>query len=461
MKIDIHTLKITYQSNTLEPHQELLEEDSHSGERYMALAFEPYSSQSISFVESLADEVHAISSRVYRPTGKQKMAIAAVVADLLLIACGEEGSYGYRPRGKDDFVGHRIAYSPCINCLDSLIALGYAHSRPAIWLGTKRTGEGRTSSYRPTTALLERALRFGITPSNWRTHFALAPRPAKMAHPIIVRAKRSFWDHPDKGRRLPIIKTDLGYLLALDQVNRINAYMQPQDLVGFHHDGFIRIFNHGDDPQFAYDMGGRLYALASGVSYQNMAKRYRHSFRINGEPVVEVDLRASFLTIMYGLRGIALDAEVDPYIIGDLPRHVVKAWIAMTLGYDRFHQAWSKESMEKASKDGVDLAAYYPIATVRAKVIDEHRILASWPSSPIRWQHLQNIEATAIIDAVEALALEHDVPALPLHDALLIPVSKVDVARQVLTRTFRRAAGVDPIITGKDRWDKPKALKAA
>ncbi len=274
-----------------------------------------------------------------------------------------------------------------------------------------------------------------------------------MAHPVIVRGKRQFWDQEDKGKKLPIINTDPAYRAAAEQVNRINAYMAPQLITGCKHDGFIRIFNHGDQPGFAYNMGGRLYSKASGVSYQNMEKHNRHDMRINGEPVVELDLRASFLTILYAQRGIAPDPLIDPYTFGPIPREVTKAWIAMTLGYDRFHSNWSVETGAKLlENEGINLREEYPIDTVRAAVIDEHPILHGWPNSTVRWQNLQYLESSAIIDAVEALGLRHGITALPLHDALLVQRSNIDTASEVLADAFRERIGVAPVLKIKDRW---------
>jgi hypothetical protein len=275
-----------------------------------------------------------------------------------------------------------------------------------------------------------------------------------MAHPVIVRGKRQFWDKEDKGKKLTIIKTDPTYIAAAEQVNRINAYMGPQLITGCKHDGFIRIFNHGDQDGFAYNMGGRLYSKASGVSYQNMEKHHRHDMRINGEPVVELDIRASFLTILYAQRGITPDPSIDPYTFGPIPREVIKAWIAMTLGYDRFHSNWSDETIEKLKGEGIDLRKEYPIDTVRAAVIDEHPILHGWPNSTVRWQNLQYIESSVIIDAVEVLGLRHGITALPLHDALLVQRSNIDTASEALADTFRQRVGVSPVFKIKDRWPK-------
>jgi hypothetical protein len=423
-------------------------------DRYMSLLYTAETRESLALVHYLASSVHSSLDKLYGVTNKLRQAIAAILADLLSIANQPDDQLLYRPRGVADFKGQRIGYRPCIDALNGLVTLGLLHHRPGIWLGSHRQGEGDTARYRAKPALLELALRYGITPGNWRSHFIPAPRPSAMAHPVIVRGKRQFWDKEDKGRKLPIIKTHPAYVAAAEQVNRINAYMAPQLITGCKHDGFIRIFNHGDQDGFAYNMGGRLYSKASGVSYQNMEKHHRHDMRINGEPVVELDLRASFLTILYGLRGIAPDPDIDPYTFGQIPREVIKAWIAMTLGYDRFHSKWSEETIIKIGKEGTDLRVEYCIDHVRAAVIDEHPILQSWPNSPLRWQHLQYHESSAVIDAVETLGLVHDVAALPLHDALLIPSSKVGIASAVLKRAFHGRIGVNPVLAIKTEWTK-------
>jgi len=426
-------------------------------DRYMGLSYAAKTREALSLVNHLADSVHSTLDKLYGVTNKLRQAVAAILADLLSIASQSDERLLYRPRGVADFKGQRIGYRPCIDALNGLVTLDLLHHKPGIWLGSHRQGEGDTARYRAKPALLELALRYGITPGNWRSHFAPAPRPTAMAHPVIVRGKRQFWDKEDKGKKLPIIKTDPAYIAAAEQVNRINTYMAPQLITGCKHDGFIRIFNHGDQPGFAYNMGGRLYSKASGVSYQNMEKHHRHDMRINGEPVVELDIRASFLTILYAQRGIAPDPSVDPYTFGTIPREVIKAWIAMTLGYDRFHSKWSDETVEKLIEDkGINLRKAYGIDTVRAAVIDEHPILHGWPHSTVRWQNLQYLESSAIIDAVEALGLRHGITALPLHDALLVERYNIDTASEILADTFRKRIGVIPVFKIKDRWPEKR-----
>jgi hypothetical protein len=430
--------------------------NTNTEDRYMSLSYTAETRESLVLVDYLAKSIHSTLDKFYGVTNKLRQAVAAILADLLSIANQSDDRLLYRPRGVADFKCQRIGYRPCIDALNGLVTLGLLHYRPGIWLGSHRQGEGDTARYRAKPALLELALRHGITPGNWRSHFTPAPRPSAMAHPVIVRGKRQFWDQEDKGKKLTVIKTDPAYIAAAEQVNRINAYMAPQLITGCKHDGFIRIFNHGDQDGFAYNMGGRLYSKASGVSYQNMEKHHRRDMRIHGEPVVELDLRASFLTILYAQRGIAPDPLIDPYTFGPIPREVIKAWIAMTLGYDRFHSNWSDETAEKLEGEGIDVRKEYPIDSVRAAIIDEHPILHGWPKSTVRWQNLQYLESSAIIDAVEILGLRHGITAFPLHDALLVQRSNIDTASEVLADTFRERIGVIPVFKIKDRWPEKR-----
>ena len=81
-------------------------------------------------------------------------------------------------------------------------------------------------------------------------------------------------------------------------------------------------------------MGGRLYSQHFTDSYQVMSAEQRLKMTINGDPVAEIDIRASYLTIFLSLHGIQLP-EDDPYELPGLgPEHrdAVKAWMVATFG---------------------------------------------------------------------------------------------------------------------------------
>ena len=96
----------------------------------------------------------------------------------------------------------------------------------------------------------------------------------------------------------------------------------------------VRGFNNGDEPGFAYQWGGRLTCV-SGVNYQNIASEERLRVRIDGQPVTEIDVRASHLSICYALSGAELDLSRDPYDVEGVERLVVKRLIAAAFGGKR------------------------------------------------------------------------------------------------------------------------------
>jgi len=71
---------------------------------------------------------------------------------------------------------------------------------------------------------------------------------------------------------------------------------------------------------------------------------------INGEPVAEIDIRASYLTIFLSKHGIQLDAEQDPYVLeGPEPpdRSAVKAWMVATFGNSKPIRRWPPKMVQK------------------------------------------------------------------------------------------------------------------
>jgi hypothetical protein len=54
-------------------------------------------------------------------------------------------------------------------------------------------------------------------------------------------------------------------------------------------------------------------------SYQRLNREERLGMRIDSEPVAEIYITASFLTILYARRGLARDRSRNPYAIPACP----------------------------------------------------------------------------------------------------------------------------------------------
>jgi hypothetical protein len=231
------------------------------------------------------------------------------------------------------------------------------------------------------------------------------------------------------------------------EVHEINRFIDQHDLAGGTHRGYRRIFNCGDQPDFAWNKGGRLYSQGED-SYQRLHKDARLKMLIDGQPVVEIDVRASFLTILHAQCGIRLDLSRDPYAIEGLPRSVVKAWVTMTLGHDKFHTRWPREiSAEYLEEHGKKIGAVYPLRDVHQAVTRALPLLAEWPGLPLSCFDLMYIESVAIIGTMLRLMRERSVVCLSVHDSIIVLLSERDTATRVLREEYQRAAGVEPNLT--------------
>ena len=65
---------------------------------------------------------------------------------------------------------------------------------------------------------------------------------------------------------------------------------------------FRRMFHEGDVERFDFQWGGRIYGVGD-YNYQNMKKFDRPNLRIDGETIVEIDINASYLSILHGICG--------------------------------------------------------------------------------------------------------------------------------------------------------------
>jgi hypothetical protein len=91
----------------------------------------------------------------------------------------------------------------------------------------------------------------------------------------------------------------------------------------------------------------------------------------------------------------------------------------------------------------------FPIKMVRQETLKLMPLLNDWHSSDLRWCDLQYIESCAIVDTVHQLAITNGVPALPVHDSIIVPASMEALAASVLKANFKHHVGVEPTLSTK------------
>jgi hypothetical protein len=388
----------------------------------------------------------------------------AFIADLLT-AVARNRSEGWLmcSRNKSGYTGQHVPWAMFNGVTTAWLEAGLIEQKLGyprmLALGNPGPTSGKLTRYRATPRLLEIAAEHGITPANVLEHFRVEfEMPSELIR--LTKPSKSTPNTPKVAR----LRSDLAEL---------NAFFAKQTLTPstIKHLGWIRMF-HGYAEGYRWDNGGRLYSQPQGPAcYQNLPERSkdagqltRAKMRINGESVVEIDISSSYLTIFYALCDQQLDTAQDAYadILGPtaLDREVAKFWINASFGNSRPLSRWSSGLVEEieARLDKKELSGFdpkhYPMKTIKEKVLERHPLLVRW-GGEIRgrvrdYGDLMYLESEAIIGAMLTLVRDHQVPSLPVHDSLIVPASKFNVAKGILIRHFLKQTGVVPKLDPED-----------
>lgn len=193
--------------------------------------------------------------------------------------------------------------------------------------------------------------------------------------------------------------------------------------------------------------GGRLYSQHFSESYQVLSAAKRAAMTINGEPVAEIDIRASYLTIFLAMHDVQLDTEKDPYEIEgpEAPhRSAVKAWMVATFGNAKPIRRWPPKMLQKSPE-----LKHYRVVTITERVLDKYPTLKTWGlplNGRVRtWADLMWLESVVMVTTMRDLMGEA-VPSLSVHDSLIVPASKASIAAQALAKRFHWVTQVQPLL---------------
>lgn len=197
------------------------------------------------------------------------------------------------------------------------------------------------------------------------------------------------------------------------------------------------ILPNADHPRdFAY--GGRLYG---GFWEQLPRDARRERLRINGERIAEADCSSMFLRLASALGGEEINTP-DPYsaltgLSDCCSRGVIKSAVSSLL-FKPSLKRWPKEIAEQLPE------------SVTPRVFRQ-ALLQAFPSLGHCFECQSNevaigfrlfrLESDILLRALGLLRVD-GVVALPLHDAVLIPESAADLARERLEQAAMEVAGV-------------------
>jgi hypothetical protein len=374
-------------------------------------------------------------------------AVERFVGDLLRARADDNASGRvYRVIGKTAFKDDPVTYDVFMRVLDALKALGLVghekgktrFSKVPEW-GVSETLPGRASRFWATDKLMKLAETFGIHEGNIGDHFS----PEPPTNPLVLRDYAT-----GKGayrERGPIIRdykrTAHTKQLAAD-IRELNEFLRGCKITGGEHHGFTRNFNNA-----SWDKGGRLYSVGGG--YQQLPEQKRLEMTINGEPVAEIDIGASYLTIYHAkVVGEPLDSSRDPYERASVPRNVAKLWVVHSFGKSRPQMRWPTKAIEDYKKDkGQDIREVANAKDVSSKMLAAFPALQTLEEHSDIWADLQFIESEAVIGTMLILMRQHGVPSLSMHDGIIVPRSKAELAKTVLAQQYRKVVGVEPMLT--------------
>jgi hypothetical protein len=320
---------------------------------------------------------------------------------------------------------------------------------------------GEVSSIRPTE-------RFAGLVRPTDVSFAdFAPDPVQEVI-ILSRVTRTYSDETHRwSKRKKIIDyvdtaATNGYRSA---VQELNAFLDRCDIaflddgleprVDPHSRALARRFTVFDDQVTRFDQVGRLF----GGFWMSMKKERRKQIRINGEPVVELDYSSMFTRLAYAdLWCPAPDSDL--YAIPGLEGHQAGVKLAMNCFlFDETpnRRTWPQDmefSFETGSDDRADdtpkgkLPDGWTVSKAKKAILTAHPVLGrAWGRGlgyRLMWQ-----ESEILLMALREL-MEKDIPALGLHDGLLVPVSRTDTALQAMRAASKEVVGVELPCSVKD-----------
>jgi len=438
----------------LEPTQEELQAASYATLRAHATSDEAKTlvAKLASMVEDCTIKAGLRKNKRTGTASKLEYATGAFLADLLRPLGTEKpnGGWVYRSLNKTTFTGAAVTRRTFEQLVDGLKGLAFLDHVPGHKVAVDRYEDTTqyASRFRATPALLRFCSEQGVDPAKAVEHFEFEYDLPK--HPVELRARKEKDYHSKTkptGRVMEFERTEAIENIE-NGVRELNAFFAEQTLRGGSHHGYVRIFSNGDDPDFEWDKGGRFYSQHFTDSYQVMGSERRRMMTINGEPVAEIDISASYLTIFLSMHGIQLDITKDPYEVPGFPeehREAVKQWFVATFGNSKPIRKWPSRML----KDTPELSQYR-VASITDAIMSKYPAMATWgqplDGRIVSWAELMFWESDVMFGAMLKLMYIDKTASLSVHDSLIVPASKVEVASDAITRSMHAKHRVAPIL---------------
>jgi hypothetical protein len=188
------------------------------------------------------------------------------------------------------------------------------------------------------------------------------------------------------------------------------------------------------------------------ASYQGMPKKTRlDTIRIDGQVCGEVDVVASIPSVLFGVyakKDNLPDKNCSDYyadvasLVPALTRAAVKAISNASIGTGGLNQV---RYPDKFKEDFPEIVSKAPWKEVRSAMLEAMPQVELLKPRHMDWAYLNYLESEVLRVTMEKLQAL-GVGFLPLHDALIVPVESMIVAKETFSQTFNEQLGVWPII---------------
>ena len=395
---------------------------------YMSLSYTPKTDQAKAFAASIAALLKANHTRQRKLKEHDELqfdkAVALILGDILLAHdegirnTGEKSNNGlsYHPMSANYFTDLIVGYEMFYKVVHGL--------------------DGLATRFKPLQHLIGKAAEYGLSEEAFHEHFHIV-MPSNV---VEVRASKE--PGGKRGKKMKLSSFPRSQQIIND-ITAINDFLSTSTYESMVFTGLRRLFNEGDRDNFDFNLGGRLYPSGS-LGYMGMNSQERALIKINQEAITEIDINASYLTILHALKGIAMPDAEDMYAIGGLPREVVKKWFSITLGSDAFHTRWLKGNVGEFKEAGVAHKSWMTVKAVEKVVLEHFPLMKDWPKQEVRWSDLMFIESEVVISTMQELMVKHQVPSLPVHDCIIVRKSDQELAMSVLSEQFMEIVGIKP-----------------
>lgn len=389
------------------------------------------------------------------------VAVAALVGDLVAgYHLGDGTEWSYVSSDKNSFKGKRVSYRHWTSVMQAWLALGLVDKHKSLMFeggfdpveggfeAPGGTGPLRryTARYRPTDKLLEMVSGLGVAEEDLDIHFKRSPELPR--DPLVLKpianspGRQALSRTPAKTETLDFVMSEEAAAI-IARINSFNEFVQSFDIQGCNPIVFRRIFHAFPrrDDTYQFNKHGRWYSVGE-KGYQSLSKEERLGITINGQPVVEIDIIASHLTLLHALLKKPFDSGSDPYDVGALPRVCVKSWIVQTIGNGSPVQRWGRDTGKAFLKEGVKIRQY-PARDVGDAVLQKHPVLGRTRGHTPSAHDLMFCEAQIITETLESL-MSYGVPVLPIHDSLLVERKYENAVGFFLQQHAKRLYGYAP-----------------